>query len=300
MSAASSTAPPVFKSAAGRARYLQAYDAVVREWPVACEQLDLPTRMGTTHVIASGPAAAPPVFLLPSLGGSATLWRPSAAALSAEHRVYCVDVIGQTGKSAASRRIRDRADCASWLADLFDALAVQSASLVGSSYGAFLAMNQAVATPERVRRLVLIGPAGTFVGGLLWILLRARLKRLLRGEKKPREITDLLGPGERLAPSDAAWGALMQIALRESARPNLIHPVVFGARELRAVRAPALLLVGERELLYSPHKVLERARRHMPGIQTAIIPGAHHLAALARPDEVNARILAFLKAPSPP
>src|SRR5690349_9867784 len=92
-----------FRSDEGKARYLAAYDAVLREWPVPFEELDLPTRFGTTHVVASGPRDAPPLVLLPSLAASATLWRPNVAALGARYRVYAVDVIGQTGKSVQTR-----------------------------------------------------------------------------------------------------------------------------------------------------------------------------------------------------
>jgi hypothetical protein len=34
------------------------------------------------------------LFLLPSMAGSATLWRPNVAALSQAYRTYAVDVIG--------------------------------------------------------------------------------------------------------------------------------------------------------------------------------------------------------------
>src|SRR5690606_28762804 len=81
MPAVAPAAPPVFKTPEGRSEYLEAYDAVLREWPVPYQELDLATRAGATHVIASGVEDGPPLLLLPSFGGSATLWRPNAAAL---------------------------------------------------------------------------------------------------------------------------------------------------------------------------------------------------------------------------
>lgn len=99
MTGPASAALPVFKTREGERRYRDAYDAVLREWPVAYQELDLPTRLGTTHVIASGPAQAPALVLLPSMAGSATLWRPNVAAWSETYRTYAVDVVGQAGKS---------------------------------------------------------------------------------------------------------------------------------------------------------------------------------------------------------
>ena len=55
----SDTVPPVFRTTEGKARYLQAYEAVLREWPVPYEEIQIATRLGSTHVVASGPRDAP-------------------------------------------------------------------------------------------------------------------------------------------------------------------------------------------------------------------------------------------------
>jgi pimeloyl-ACP methyl ester carboxylesterase len=145
---ASTTALPAFKSDEGKARYLAAYDAVLAEWPVPFDELDVPTRLGPTHVVASGPPDAPPLLLLPSFAGTATVWRLNAEGLSRAFRTYAVDVIGQPGKSLATRRLRRPREYADWLVDVLDGLNVRHASIVGCSFGGFLALNQALVTPE--------------------------------------------------------------------------------------------------------------------------------------------------------
>lgn len=288
-------APSVFKSREGELHYREAYDNVLQHWPIPYEELDLPTRFGWTHVIASGNKDAPALLLLPSFAGSATVWRPNIEALSQHYRTYAVDVIGQAGKSVQSRLLKNRHDFADWILDLLDALGVQRASIVGSSYGGFLAMSQALLTPDRVGHIVLISPAGTFAGGLLWVFLRGMLKRLL-SPRKERDIADMLGNGATLHADDIAWGELMNITLKESARPNLISADVFTREQLATVKSPVLLLIGDQELLYNPHKTLQKALARMPALKGEIVPNAHHLAALACPDFVNPRILEFLKA----
>jgi pimeloyl-ACP methyl ester carboxylesterase len=287
--------PPVFRSIEGETRFMAAYDAVLKEWPVEYEARHIPTRLGKTHVIASGPMDAPAVFLLPSMAATATLWQPNVAALSRYFRTYAVDVIGQVGKSVPTRRIRSRVDFADWLADVMDGLGVRRASFVGSSYGAFLAMNQALSMPERVERLVLVGPAATFVGFSLkfyyTMLIKGPILRLLR--KRRRQLATKLPDGMPLATN--GWGRLMAVTMAESARPNLITPRVFSKAELRSVRAPTLLLIGENERLYDAHAALKTAQERMPGLTGAVIPDAPHLAAMARPEDVNERIVRFLR-----
>jgi len=286
--------PPVFPSAEGEVRFMAAYDAILADWPVPHESLMLPTRLGKTHVIASGPKDAPAIFLLPSLAATATLWRPNVAALSEHFRVYAVDTIGQVGKSIPDRRIKTREEMAGWLTDLQDVLDVRRAHFVGESYGGFLALNQAALMPERVDRVVLISPAATFVG-FSWkfyytMMVAGPIRKLLRGK---RAATALPG-GMKLAPS--GWGMLMSIVMAESARPNLANPIVFKKADLAEVRSPVLLLIGEQETLYDPASTIALAKQRLPGLIGAVIPGANHLANMSAPKEVNAQILAFLRA----
>jgi pimeloyl-ACP methyl ester carboxylesterase len=296
-----SNALPMFKSDEGRARYMAAYDAVLRDWPVPFEELDVPTRLGPTHVIASGSPDAPPLVLLPSLAASATVWRLNVAELSLHYRTYAIDVIGQPGKSVATRRIRSRREFAGWLADVLDALGVERTSIVGCSFGGFLALNQASLTPERVDRVVLISPAGTFVG-LSWkfhyvMRIRGPIRKLVRritGSTRAPSLADLQGRTAR-PPGDANWSALMSVMMSESARMSVISPAVFTRAQLRAIRAPTLLLIGDKERLYEPRATLKLALERMPRLEGAIVPDADHIAAMAQPRDVNERIIGFLQ-----
>ncbi len=294
---------PRFKSDESRARYMAAYDALLADWPVAYEERDVPTRLGPTHVIASGPPDAPALVLLASFAGSATVWRLNVADLSRHFRVYAVDVIGQPGKSVATRRIRRRRDYADWFVDLLDGLGVERASIVGCSFGGFLAVSQASLTPERVERMVLISPAGTFASQY-WKLTYAmrvrapalKLMRRLTGSRQQPSLADLRGAGARRLPRDAKWAALIGVTMAESAEVSIINASVFSTGQLRRVHAPTLLLIGERETLYEPHAALKLAKARMPALEVALVPDADHIAAMAQPDDVNARILAFLRA----
>jgi pimeloyl-ACP methyl ester carboxylesterase len=288
---------PAFKSEASRATYLAAYEAALREWPVPLEEITVPTSFGPTHVVASGDGDAPPLLLLPSLAATALVWRPNIEALSRRFRALAVDVIGQPGKGLALRALHNRGDFARWMADLMDALGVPRASFVGCSFGGFLALSQASLTPERVDKVVLISPAGTFIRLSLTFNLRMRTGRLRRrirarlGDKRPPEVASL---GLKPSLEDAAWRKLMAVTMAESPELNTINADVFSGRELRRIAAPTLLLIGDRERLYDPSSAVQAARRLMPGITAEVVPGADHIAALSQPAWVNERLLGFL------
>jgi pimeloyl-ACP methyl ester carboxylesterase len=91
------------------------------------------------------------------------------------------------------------------------------------------------------------------------------------------------------------WAALIGVTMAERAKVSVTNPIVFSRAQLRAIRAPALLLIGDKETLYEPQAMLELAKKRMRGLQGAIVPDADHIAAMAQPDDVNARIVSFLQ-----
>ena len=297
MTDATSIQLPAFKSEAGRARFMAAYDAVLHVWPVPFDELDVPTRLGPTHVVASGPPDAPALVLLPSFAGTATAWRLNIEALSRHYRTFAVDVIGQPGKSVATQRIRNRRQLADWLADVLDGLKLERASMVGCSFGGFLALNQAALTPARVERVVLISPAGTFASQFWKLVYAMMIKGTIR--KLARRLSKS-GPAPSMAdlgmmPKDGLWAALMAVTMAEAPKVAIVSPAVLPGAELRAIRAPTLLLIGDQERLYEPRAMLQLAQKRMPQLQAALVKDADHIAAMAQPDDVNERILQFLR-----
>jgi len=64
--------------------------------------------------------------------------------------------------------------------------------------------------------------------------------------------------------------------------------------DLGAVRAPALVVVGELDK-QDFHRISERLAREIPGARRVVIEGSGHLPALERPDETSRLIREFLQ-----
>ncbi len=281
---------PTFKSEEGRLAFEQAYAAALKSWPVPFEALDVPTRFGTTHVIASGPKGAPAVVLLHCMSGTAISWRRNVEALSGRLRTYAVDIPGQPNLSVLTRRIRSREDQALWFTDLLDALGESTASIVGNSYGGFLALSQACLTPERVDKLILISPAGTFTPLGIGFYLRM-IPSMIRGVDGAA-MTRAIGNG---APLDEDWVELMGLAMKHGRMNQLgFGPKPLKPKELQRLKSPPLLIIGDKELMYRPEQELALARSHIPGLEGMVAPGANHFAAMSNPAVLNRWMLAKL------
>jgi pimeloyl-ACP methyl ester carboxylesterase len=286
----------VFRSPEGEAQYHAAYEAVLKEWPVTYEELSIPTRFGTTHVIASGPQDAAPVVLLHPAGGGGVIWIRNIEPLSQHFRTYAVDTISETNKSILTRSIsirHQRLDFTDWMADLMDGLKVERTDIIGNSFGGFLALNTAYYLPERIRKVILISPAATFVPipAWAWHFMPANAIGPLIGSRRM-----LLGAYDWIWQDFPKESSIYQLRAVTAVTgvPRHWSPSVFRDEELRRIQTPVLLLIGDHEVIYKPERAIERATRLMPGLKAMIVPNANHIAEFTAAEFVNEQILDFL------
>jgi pimeloyl-ACP methyl ester carboxylesterase len=297
--------PSPFKSRKGEAEYLAAYGASMQLWPVPYESLDISNHFGRTHVVASGPKDAPPLVLLHGLLVSLTIWAPNIADLSWKYRVYVVDVMGQPGKSIPGQPITSRADYVEWITTVLDALKIDQACVAGMSYGGWLTLNTAIGIPERIKKIVLLSPVG-LVPLRKQFLLRSMLMVFLPKHSGVNSLMRWMAYEENL--QDRRMHNLydcvvnqMYLGLKHFPVRNRIAvpPTALSDEELRSMRIPTLLLIGQQEVLYDPAAALNRAKRLIPNLETELVPQASHEMAFGKHELVDARILRFLKE-SPP
>ena len=74
-----------------------------------------------------------------------------------------MDILGDLGKSKVVKVFSDRAEFAEWLTNILDALRIEKAYMAGLSLGGFLTISYALEKPERLKKIVLLAPAATFV-----------------------------------------------------------------------------------------------------------------------------------------
>jgi pimeloyl-ACP methyl ester carboxylesterase len=220
-------------------------------------------------------------------------------------------------------RDRYRQTAVAWLDRLLDALGLDTTTLLGHSGGAMWALWYALARPDRVERLVLLGPPvlpGTRcplpirlattpgLGEVLSRLAPPTPKSILRfahhvaREKETLarhpELIDLLVAAGR----DPITDRVSKAELRLFASP-------FGFRrrsrvrpdELRQVPVPTLVIWGEHERLGGV-AVARAATALIPHARLAVLPAGHG-PWLGRPAETAAAVVDFLEpgvSPTPP
>ncbi|CAO5254968.1 alpha/beta fold hydrolase [Frankia sp. AgKG'84/4] len=280
-----------FRSERQRARFLLAYEAAFAAlWPRPWTETDVDGRFGTTHVHRCGAAAGVPIVLLHGASSNAVQWYPFLTVLGAHHPIIALDTLGDPGRSVGRRPIHDPADSAAWLDETLGALGVSRAHLIGHSYGGWLVLNQARHAPDRLASVVALDPGGLEKVGarFIWLMYLNGMAGLAPAPLRRRLARRLDNP-VLLVPE------LRKVLLSgaRTFRTRRPAPIPLSDEDLRAIRTPTLVLVGQRSPLLHPARARARVGL-IPHGRAEILSGVGHGPGFQHGDDVNNRLLAFL------
>jgi 3-oxoadipate enol-lactonase len=244
------------------------------------------------HHVVEGPAEAPVLVLLNSLGTDLRMWEPQAAALREELRVVRCDARGHGGSPMADPPWT-LADLGDDVLALLDSLEIARASFAGVSLGGATAVWIAAHAPDRVERLIAcftsawFGPPGSWLERAATV--RAEGVEAVADGVLGRWFTDAVDPGLRarmremlVATPPAGYAAATEVVAHLDLRPDLA-----------AVAAPTLVVSGAEDPACPPD-VGRALAAGIPGAEFVELEAAAHLGNLERPDAVTALIRAHL------
>lgn len=246
------------------------------------------------HYVQQGDPRGDVVLLLHGWPDSWFTFSRVLPLLPARHRVLVPDHrgFGDSDRPESGYGIRELADDA---AALLDALSVDRATLVGHSLGSFVARRLAIAHPDRVARLVLIGTGFTPVNPATEQV-RAMLPQ---GDEVPPLFAREFQASTAFVPLPPAFfERLVEESLKAPAR---VWRDVFNGLlayndvgELRQIEAPTLLLWGEHDALF-PRADQELVTAAIPGAALLLYADTGHCPNWERPERVAHDMSAFLR-----
>jgi pimeloyl-ACP methyl ester carboxylesterase len=229
---------------------------------------------------------------------SSETWDEQAPAFARHFRVIRYDRRGY-GRSEAPKEPWSDVDD---LHALFESLKLGRALLIGCSYGGSLAVDYALAHPDRLEGLVLVGPV---VSGLpysqhFWRRTFGNFAPQIREGDLPKTIDAWVNDSYITdAASTRARERIRELLTRNPAsitvgRVQPREPERPAAGRLGEIRTPTLLVVGASDIADVHAHVgalengIDRARR-------VVIPRAGHLVHMEKPEEFNELVLTFAR-----
>jgi pimeloyl-ACP methyl ester carboxylesterase len=205
-----------------------------------------------------------------------------------DRNVLAVDLPGH-GRSGG-KPLETIEAIADWLIAVLDSTGLRQAAIVGHSLGSLAAIAAAARNPERVRAIALVGTT---------LPMRVSEELLEAAKSDRHEAIDMLtlwghSKSAQLGgnPTPGNWLLGGGRRLMERANPGVIHAdlkacneYVAGLEHAAAVRCPALLILGERDML-TPARSATRLAEALPEAETVILKGCGHAMLAEQPDAV--------------
>ena len=253
-------------------------------------------KLGTGRdVFVETTGEGPAVVFVHGLGGTTNFYEPQVAELAKRHRVVRFDLPG-AGRSpyAGPCSIESFADD---LEAVLDAVGVDTAAVVGHSMGTIVVQHFAATRPQRVTKVVLLGPVKEQAPPAKEA---TRQRAAIVREQGMAAVADaIVGAAtseetRRQRPVAAAF--VRELVTRQDPQGYAAHCEALAnatAVDLATIEAPVLLLTGSEDKVGSPQNA-ELMFKELPNASYELIDGIGHWTAVEAPEQVTKAIRDFL------
>lgn len=257
---------------------------------------------GSLAVEIVGKETDPLVICSPGMGDFRDAYAPLAKLLVPQgYRVAMVDARGHGDSNAEFARYGDEATADDFLTVADEFSHGSRVILAGASFSAAAATIAAAKQPDRVSKIVLLGPFLRNGMGAVGMWFMPLMFKRPWGPTLWETYAATLWPGlgsegakKRAAASKASLTRAGRWSAFQATVAGLDHSVV--APYISRVRAPVLVVMGDKDPDWTkPVEEAEWIASNFSQVDKLIVSGAGHAPMFERPEEVSEKLLSFLK-----
>ena len=264
----------IFKSEEGRARLEGWFQRFLKRVDAPVTHREVKTSIGPSHVTLTGDETKPPLVLLHGSLASSAHVLGEMGPLVKRFRIIAPDLPGQSVRGPQTRLPLKDDSLGRWVLEVIDGLGIKDFNLFGVSWGGFVARQTALRAPQRVRKLVLMVPAGIVTGrvwaGITRIAIPIFLYRLSPSESRLRRFVEPL-----FSTWDEDWAHYMGDAFRDFDLDLRVPPVATD-EQLRGLTMPTLVFAAGEDLSFPGEKLIDRIKTLVPHVEVEFIPQSKH------------------------
>ncbi len=280
-----------FRSAEAKDRFIETYDAAMREMPEPDKTLDLRTSFGVVrgYYFKGADPELTPLVLLPGRASASPIWADNLAALRRVRSVYTLDLLGEPGMSIQDRPIRSNADQARWLDEVLAGLPHAKVNLLGVSIGGWSAVNLAVHHPTRLASVSVLDVFGDLSLPAILRSIPASVHWFPRSWRDSFSSWTAGGAPVRDVPVADMIEAGMQTYVMKLPAPQRIP-----AEQLSSLDVPVLAIMAGESVMHDATQGADTAKDVLVHGRVKLYPDASHAINGEYPDEIAADVFAFL------
>jgi 2-hydroxy-6-oxonona-2,4-dienedioate hydrolase len=259
----------------------------------------------STRYAEAGSSDAPAVLMLHGTGGHWETFVSNLGPFSAHFHCIAIDMVGN-GFSSKPDVDYEIDLYVSHAMAVLDALGIESASIIGTSLGAWVAAACALAHPDRVEKLVLMSPAGLVatesnmqriraertaaVDDPSWERIKALFDHLIAEERN--RIPDMVAVRQAIYRLPSTREAIDHVLILQD--PAARDRNLISEAQWASIAAPTLVIASGQD--FSEYEsTARRVAKLIPKGEILEMPGVRHWPHFEDPDLFNAAAIDFLR-----
>jgi pimeloyl-ACP methyl ester carboxylesterase len=279
----------VFKSQGGLQAIYQQYENDMKQWPVPYKQKFLTSVFGKTYCIQCGDESKPPLVMLHGIGVNSSSFSCNIKALSKDYCVYLLDFPAGSGRSIPSSLLLKKRQVADWLNDCIAQLEKRKVTVLGTSFGSWIAAEYALTQPNQLKDLILTSPPP--LAGKAKLKFSTLLKMIVLGINKKR--TNI----EKLYQLLSAPNCKVDNEIVTAMFNGLNHTKSFKEsghaikkKHANIIDVPIHFILGKYEILCDPDSL----PGHFPNAKISIIDNAGHMLPVEQSQKFDQQVLEIM------
>jgi len=284
----------IYKSTKGKKIVIDHYHKTVKDFGIKCNSKWIKTIFGKTHVLICGPKHGKPIIFIPPRNIINPLALQLFKPLVKKYRIYAPDIIGLPGLSDETRLNTIGDKYGKWITEVMNGLKLDKASIIGSSFGAFIVMQTAAFSPKKIDKAILINPVGISKIPKTVLLFNLWLKYFLYTlNPTVNNLMNAIGPHFSDKP-DQKWINSFQI-IYKNVKIGMETPRTLNEVDLKDFTSPTLIFASTKDKLYRIKELEKYAKILIPKLENIeILKTAKHMPSKKDLILINNKILNFL------
>ena len=283
----------IYKSQIGREKSLELYDRQLTKLGSSFSDVYVNTSFGKTHIIETGNDKGVPLLVFHGGNSTSAYNLLMCQFLLDDFHIYAVDIIGHPGKSDEVCLSHRGYDYGKWASEVIDKLGYEKIACFGGSFGGGVLAKLLCVSPQKVRKAVLVVPAG--ISNALPISSLKMMIPLIQYRIKKNKKYLIRTALYMALYEEVLDGDTLDIVKDsfDNVKTKVGMPTNIEAKKLSDYHAPTLVIASEKDCLFPAKKVLARAKQIIPSCSVYELKGSGHMHVL--PKSVKHMIIDFLK-----
>ena len=283
----------IYKSQIGREKSLELYDRQLTKLGSSFSDVYVNTSFGKTHIIETGNDKGVPLLVFHGGNSTSAYNLLMCQFLLDDFHIYAVDIIGHPGKSDEVCLSHRGYDYGKWASEVIDKLGYEKIACFGGSFGGGVLAKLLCVSPQKVRKAVLVVPAGISNAlpiSSLKMMIPLIQYRITKNKKYLIRTALYMALYEEVLDGDTL--DIVKDCF-DNVKTKVGMPTNIEAKKLSDYHAPTLVIASEKDCLFPAKKVLARAKQIIPSCSVYELKGSGHMHVL--PKSVKHMIIDFLK-----